>query len=194
MSAVPKLRVTPQEYLALERKAEYKSEFYQGEIFAMAGASSAHNIISSNLNRILGTQLLHRDCIVYGGDMRVKVNPLGKYTYPDIMVACGNKIFDDAEEDTLVNPVLIIEILSHSTERYDRGAKFDHYQFIKTLAEYVLVSQDSRRVERYVRQANGDWTYRAFKENEDVIKLESLGCELVLHEIYLKVPETSQAV
>lgn len=194
MSAVSKLRVTPQEYLALERKAEYKSEFYQGEIFAMAGASSAHNIISSNLNRILGTQLLHRDCIVYGGDMRVKVSPLGKYTYPDIMVACGNKIFDDAEEDTLVNPVLIIEILSHSTERYDRGAKFDHYQFIKTLAEYVLVSQDNRRVERYVRQANGDWAYRAFKENEDVIKLESLGCELVLHEIYLKVPEASQAV
>lgn len=194
MSAGPKLRLTPQEYLALERKAESKSEYYQGEIFAMAGASSPHNIISSNLNRILSTQLLPRDCIVYGGDMRVKVSPLGKYTYPDIMVACGKKNFDDAEQDTLVNPVLIIEILSHSTERYDRSAKLDHYQYIKTLAESVLVSQDNRRVERYVRQANGDWAYRAFKENDDVIKLESIGCELVLHEIYFKVPEAAQAV
>ena len=193
MSAVPKLQFTPQEYLALERKAESKSEYYQGEIFAMAGASSPHNLISTNLIRILSTQLLPRDCDVYGGDMRVKVSPLGKYTYPDIMVACGKKIFDDAEQDTLVNPVLIIEILSHSTERYDRGAKFDHYQYIKTLAEYVLVSQDNRRVERYVRQANGDWAYRAFKENDDVIKLESIGCELVLHEIYFKVPEAAQA-
>lgn len=108
------------------------------------------------------------------------------------MVACGKRIFDDAEQDTLVNPAVIIEILSSSTERYDRGAKFDHYQYIKTLAEYVLVSQDTRRVERYVRQANGEWTYRAFKENDDRIKLESIGCELVLHEIYFKVPEPAK--
>lgn len=92
----------------------------------------------------------------------------------------------------LVNPVVIIEILSSSTERYDHGAKFDHYQYIKTLAEYVLVSQDTRRVERYVRQPNGDWGYRAFKENDDVIRLEGIGCELVLREIYLKVPEPAK--
>ncbi len=193
MSAVPKLRLTPQEYLSLERKAEYKSEYYQGEIFAMAGASETHALIASNINRLLGNQLVTRDCFVYNGDLRVKVSPLGKYTYPDLMVACGKRIFDDAEQDTLVNPAVIIEILSPPTERYDRGAKFDHYQFIKTLAEYVLVAQDIRRVERYVRQPNGDWAYRAFKENDDVIKLESIGCELVLHEIYLKVPEPASS-
>ncbi|MEK7727070.1 MAG: Uma2 family endonuclease [candidate division KSB1 bacterium] len=189
MSAVPKLRLTPQEYLALERKAAFKSEYYQGEIFAMAGASDPHNLISINLIRILSTHLLQRDCFVYSSDMRVKVSPLGKYTYPDVMVACGKRIFDDAEQDTLVNPVLIVEILSPSTENYDRGAKFDHYQYIKTLAEYILVAQDRRRVERFFRQPDGQWTYRAFKENDDVIKLESIGCELALHEIYFKVPE-----
>ncbi len=188
MSAQPKLRLTPEEYLAIERKAEFKSEYYQGEMFAMAGASDPHNIISTNLIRVFSNQLLHRDCVVYGGDMRVKVNPLGKYTYPDVMVACGKRIFDDEQHDTLVNPVLIVEILSDSTEAYDRGAKFDHYQAIKSFAEYILVAQDTRRVEQFVRQHDGAWTYRAFKSHEDVVMLQSIGCELRLAEIYLKVP------
>ncbi|NUO83270.1 Uma2 family endonuclease [candidate division KSB1 bacterium] len=188
MSAQAQLRLTPEEYLAIERKAEFKSEYYQGEMFALAGANEPHAVIASNINCGLGNQLAHRDCLVYNGDLRVKVNPLGKYTYPDVMVACGKRIFDDDQHDTLVNPVLIVEILSSSTEAYARGAKFDHYQYIKTLAEYILVAQDSRRVEQFVRQNDGAWTYRAFKSSENVMKLESIGCELRLAEIYLKVP------
>lgn len=188
MSAQPRLRLTPQEYLTLERQAEFKSEYYQGETFAMAGASDPHNIISTNLIRVLSTHLLQRDCVVYNSDMRVKVSPLGKYTYPDVMVACGKRIFDDDQHDTLVNPVLIVEILSPSTEAYDRGTKFDHYQYLKTLVEYIVVAQDAYRVEQFVRQNDGTWTYRAFKLREDVVKLKSIGCELTLQEVYFKVP------
>ncbi len=188
MSAQPKLRLTPQEYLAIERQAEFKNEYYQGEMFAMAGTSEPHAVVASNINRALGNQLAHRDCLVYNGDLRVKVSPLGKYTYPDVMVSCGKRIFDDEQHDTLVNPVLIVEILSPSTEAYDRGAKFDHYQYIKSLTEYILVAQDACRIEQFVRQGDGTWTYRAFKSREDVVKLESIGCELALQEIYFKVP------
>ena len=188
MSALPKKLFTATEYLELERKAEFKSEFFGGEIFAMAGASKPHNMIVSNVIQAIGPQTRERDCLVYPGDMRVKVDKLGKYTYPDVAVTCGEERFEDSEVDTLLNPVLIIEVLSGSTEAYDRGAKFAHYQFITSLTEYILIAQDICRVEQFVRQNDGTWTYRAFHTLDDFVKLESIGCGLALKEVYFKIP------
>src|SRR5215211_3382177 len=152
MSSQRKTLLTPEEYLAVERRSEVRSEYLAGEVFAMVGASKRHNLIVSNLIRVLGNQLLDRPCNVYPSDMRVKVSRIGKYTYPDVVVACEEEEFDDEERDTLLNPLVIIEVLSESTEAYDRGRKFEHYQYIESLTEYLLVSQEPYRVEQYVRQ------------------------------------------
>jgi Uma2 family endonuclease len=179
--------LTPEEYLEIERKAEFKSEYFNGEIFAMAGASRPHNRIVSNIIRTLDTQLLKRDCNIYPSDMRVKIKKIGKYTYPDVVVTCGKEIFEDDHVDTLLNPVVIFEILSDSTEAYDRGKKFQHYQFIESLAEYILITPDAIRVEQYVRQNDKTWVYDSYQNIDDVVKLDSVGCELALKELYVKV-------
>jgi Uma2 family endonuclease len=179
--------ITSEEYLARERTAAYKSEYFAGEVFAMAGASRRHNLIAANLIRTLGNQLLTSDCNVYPSDMRVKIEPLGTYTYPDVVVACGQERFEDAQNDTLLNPMLIIEILSDSTEAYDRGKKFEHYQMVDSLAEYLLISQIHCRVEQYVRQNSQVWTYREFHDINDVIPLHSIKCQLALKETYAKL-------
>lgn len=140
--------LTPAEYLALERQAEVRSEYFQGEAFAMAGGSQRHNLIVANLLRLLGNQLVSRDCNVYPSDMRVKIEALGKYTYPDVAVACGENRFEDEHRDVLLNPVVLFEVLSQSTEAYDRGKKFEHDQALDSLREYLLVSQDACRVEQ----------------------------------------------
>src|SRR5215216_7594453 len=145
MSSQRKALISPEEYLAIERKSEIKHEFFAGEMFAMVGASKRHNLITANLIRILGNQLLERPCNVYPSDMRVKVSATGKYTYPDVVIACEEEKFDDAENDTLLNPVIIIEVLSESTEAYDRGKKFEQYQNIESLTEYLLIGQDPYR-------------------------------------------------
>jgi Uma2 family endonuclease len=190
MSAQPKRSfLTPEEYLEIERKAEFKSEYFNGEMFAMAGANRPHNRIVTNISRMLDTQLLERDCNVYSSEMRVKIEKIGKYIYPDVVVTCGKEIIEKYEDlDTLINPVLIIEILSDSTEAYDRGKKFQHYQFIDSLAEYILIAQDSVRVEQYVRQSDRTWLYYEYQNPDDMMKLESIGCELVLKDLYVKVP------
>ena len=157
MSAVPKPFLTPQEYVARERRAEIKSEYLRGEVFAMSGASRKHNLIAGNVNRVLGEQLRERECEVYPGDMRVKVSPTGLYTYPDVTVACGEPEFEDAEVDTLLNPRVIVEVLSPSTADYDRGRKFTHYRRLPSLREYVLISQECPLVEHYVRQGQDEW-------------------------------------
>jgi len=188
MSAQPKpIRLSTEEYLARERRAEFKSEYFNGELFAMAGAQQAHNLIVGNLLRTLGNQLLERDCKVYSSDMRVKIAKINKYTYPDVVVTCGKANFEDAEVDTLLNPVVIFEILSDSTEAYDRGKKFQHYQFLESLAEYVLISQDAVRVEQYIRQSDKTWQYSQYQELGDLVKLESVNCELALKDVYVKV-------
>lgn len=188
MSAQPKpIRLSTEEYLARERRAEFKSEYFNGELFAMAGAQQAHNLIVGNLLRTLGNQLLERDCKVYSSDMRVKIAKINKYTYPDVVVTCGKENFEDAEVDTLLNPVVIFEILSDSTEAYDRGKKFQHYQFLESLAEYVLISQDAVRVEQYIRQSDKTWQYSQYQELGDLVKLESVNCELALKDVYVKV-------
>lgn len=192
MSTLPKRSLlTPEEYLAIERKAEFKSEYYQGEMLAMAGALKPHNLIVSNVIRVLGNQLLERDCNVYPSDMRIKIKKIEKYTYPDVTVTCGKEIFEDDYVDTLLNPIVIFEILSHSTEARDRGEKFQHYQFIESLVEYILIAQDRIRVEQYVRQSDRTWMYSQYQNLEDIVKLESINCGLSLKDIYVKVPNVS---
>jgi Uma2 family endonuclease len=187
MSSQVKTYLTPEEYLAIERQAEYKSEYFNGEMFAMTGASTQHNQITSNLIRVLGNQLLDRPCNVYGSDMRVRVSSAQKYTYPDVIVTCGQRIFEDKETDTLLNPIIIIEVLSKSTEGYDRGQKFEYYQLIESFTDYILITQQPYRVEHYVKQEQGRWTYYDLRSADDVLRLDSVGCEVSLKDIYLKV-------
>jgi len=187
MSTLPKKRYTPEEYLTLERKAEYKSQYYDGEIFAMAGATRRHNLIAVNVGRELSAQLKGRPCEVYPSDMRVKVSPTGLYTYPDVVVVCAEPRFEDEQEDTLLNPTLIVEVLSPSTEDYDRGRKFAHYRRIESLAEYVLVAQQEHHVERHRRQETGEWVLWETDRPDDTVTLASIGCELALVEVYDKV-------
>ncbi len=187
MSFQRKTLLSPEEYLALERKSEIKHEYFAGEMFAMVGASRRHNLIAANMIRVLGNQLLNRPCNVYPSDMRVKVRSTGKYTYPDVVVACEEELFDDEEKDTLLNPVVLIEILSESTEAYDRGKKFEQYQSIESLTEYLPAAQDTHRIEQYVRQSNREWRYSEFRNLEDIVNISVIGCELVLKDVYAKV-------
>ncbi len=186
MSAIPKLRYTPEEYLAIERNAEYKSEYLNGEIFAMSGASRKHNLIVGNISAALHGQLRKRGYEVYAGDMRVRVSDTGLYTYPDLAIVCDAPRFDDDMFDILLNPQVIIEVLSKSTESYDRGAKFAHYRTIESLSDYLLISQDKPMVEHYVRQTGKSWLLSEYVNSDDVICISSVGCELAIADIYEK--------
>jgi Uma2 family endonuclease len=187
MSSQLKTRLTPEEYLAIERKAEYKSEYLDGEIFAMTGASREHNLIGSNIIRELSSQLKGQPCEVYPSDMRVRVPATSLYTYPDVVVVCGEPKFEDSYIDTLLNPTLIVEVLSESTESYDRGKKFGYYRTMDALAEYLLVAQDEYRVEQYVRQADGRWLLSDIRTLDGKVELASIPCVLALREVYDKV-------
>ena len=177
---------TAEEYLTLERSASYKSEFHDGQIYAMTGASRKHNLVSGNIYRELSVQLKKRPCEAYMSDMRVKAAQALSYHYPDIAVVCGTPQFEDAYVDTLLNPTVLIEVLSPSTEAYDRGGKFSHYRKIATLQEYLLVTQDQPSIERYVRQ--GDvWILTEAEGLEASMPLESIDCVLSLREVYDKV-------
>ncbi len=179
--------IKPEEYLERERKTEFRSEYYNGEMFAMSGASKEHNIISTNLTWILESQLRDKPCQVFHSNLRVKVNPSGLYTYPDIIVVCGEQKFEDEELDTLLNPTLLIEILSDSTEDYDRGTKFVNYRQIDSLKEYVLVSQDKIKIEKYIRQGESNWLLTEESNSEKIIELPSVGCFLVFKEVYRNI-------
>jgi len=186
MSSQPKTYLTPEEYLAIERKAEYKSEYFAGEMFAMVGASRKHNLASINTASSLLQQLKGRNCEVYSSDMRVRVPATDLYTYPDVVVACDPK-FEDDHFDTLLNPTLIVEVLSPSTASYDRIKKFSYYRMISTLAEYLLISQDEYKVEQYVKQPDGRWLLSDIGSLEGVVELASIQCTLGLADIYAKV-------
>jgi len=187
MSIQPKRRLTPEEYLEIERQAEYKSEYFNGEMLAFAGASREHNTIVINLILKLAPQLRKRNCEIYSNDMRVKVNATGLYTYPDVVVVCGKPQFEDEEQDILLNPIVIVEVLSPSTEGYDRGTKFEHYRTIDSLSDYLLVAQDKIHVEYYVRQSDRFWLFSEYKSAKDKFQIESIGCEASVEEIYEKV-------
>ena len=187
MSAIlTQTHYTAEEYLTLERSASYKSEFHDGQIYAMTGANRNHNLVSGNICVELSLQLKKRPCEVYINDMRVKATQARSYHYPDIVVVCDTPQFEDAFVDTLLNPTLLVEVLSPSTEAYDRGGKFSHYRKIATLREYLLVSQDEAIIERYIRQ--GDvWILTEAVGLEASMPLESIGCVLSLREVYDKV-------
>jgi Uma2 family endonuclease len=177
---------TAEEYLTLERSASYKSEFHDGQIHAMTGANRNHNLVSGNICGELSLQLKKRPCEVYINDMRIKATQARSYHYPDIVVVCGTPQFEDAFVDTLLNPTLLIEVLSPSTEAYDQGGKFSHYRKIATLREYLLVSQDEAIIERYIRQ--GDvWILTEAIGLEASMPLESIDCVLGLRKVYDKV-------
>ena len=187
MSVHHKTLLSPEDYLTIERQAAAKSEYLAGEIFSMAGASERHNLIVANLVGEFRSQLKQRPCKVYPSDMRVKIQSSGLYTYPDVVVICAEPEFEDDHKDTLLNPTLIVEVLSESTEAYDRGKKFEHYRSLKSLSDYVLVAQDGARVEHFVRQADGTWLFSAHNNLQDTLELPSVYCALPLHEIYDKV-------
>src|SRR5258708_5016376 len=186
MSSQPQRHLTSQEYLALEREAEYKSEFYKGEVFAFAGASERHNLIAANFLATIHRQLRSSPYRAYPSDMRITIPQTPHYTYADVVVVCGQPELDDDFKDNLLNPIVIVEVLSPATERYDRGKKFESYQRIASLMEYVLVSQDRPRVEQFLRQPDGRWLYSETSA-EGSIKLTSIDCELSLTDIYEKV-------
>lgn len=187
MPTQPKTFLTPEEYLAIERQAEYKSEYFNGEMFAMAGASESHVLIVTNVVAELRGQLRGRPCTVYSTDLRVRVSPTGLYTYPDVIVVCGQSQFADDQRDTLLNPTLIVEVLSASTQDYDRGGKFEHYRSIASFHEYVLIAQDRHHVEHFVRQQDNRWLLSETNRLEDVLHLSSIDCNLALPEVYDKV-------
>ncbi|MDI6791756.1 MAG: Uma2 family endonuclease [bacterium] len=182
-----KIYLTPEEYLAIERKAEYKSEYFTGEIFAMAGAGERHVTIVANTMFLLVSQLKGRPCKAYSNDLRVKVSPTGLYTYPDVVVVCGEALFEDEHKDTLLNPTVLIEVLSESTEAYDRGAKFEHYRTLESLSDYLLISQDKTKIEHFVRQPNDQWLFSDSPDIDGVMEISSIKCKLPLAEVYDKV-------
>lgn len=187
VTAAPRKGLTYEEYVAGERTSEVKHEYVAGELFAMSGARRAHNLVTVNISTSLTTQLRERPCLVFSPDMRVRTrDDVG--TYPDVSALCGRPEFQDAGEDDLLNPTLIVEVLSDSTERYDRGAKFEHYQTIPSFQEYVLASSSKARVEVFTRQADGSWVLRAYGPGE-VARLSSLGIELAVDDVYRKVFE-----
>jgi Uma2 family endonuclease len=184
MSAEPEQKWTPEQYLAFERASETKHEYIDGEVVAMVGGSPRHSAIAASTIATIDSQLGDRPCIVYTSDLRIKVPRSQMYAYPDMSVACGDAEF---EEDMLLNPTVLVEVLSPSTERYDRGSKFLHYQKIPSLQDYVLISQDAPRIECYTRHSDGSWHYVHVAGLEGVIALSSIGCTLDLAAVYRKV-------
>jgi Uma2 family endonuclease len=180
--------VSVEEYLELEKHADYKSEYFDGEVFAMAGGTPEHNLIAANLIRELGNQLEERPCRVYPSDQRVKIPDTGLYTYPDLSVVCEEPQFEEPGRCALLNPTLIVEVLSETTEAYDRGDKFAHYRRVASLREYVLVASNRRRIERFTRQDGGsEWVLAECSDATGSLPLPSIQCVLSLPRVYSKV-------
>ncbi len=187
MSVPPQQRDwTVREYLEFEREADTRHEFIGGQVYAMAGASERHNQIASALNYLLYGQLLERPCQVFQSDMRVQANET-TFFYPDITVVCGEALYCDESRDTLRNPTVVFEILSPSTEDYDRGRKFKYYREIASLQDYLLAAQNQKQIEHYARQDADSWLLTVFSQLDSVLSLPSIGCTLSLSDIYRKV-------
>ena len=197
MSPPPETYLTKEQYLEIERADEFKSEYYQGEMFPMggpfarAGAKESHNSVVANLIADLHRQLRPRPCRTYPSDMRIRVGTTAFYTYPDVAVVCGEPKFLDEKRDTLLNPNLIVEVLSASTEAYDRGRKFAPYQSIESLSEYLLVSSDHVRADLFTRQPDDRWLLTSASRPEDSLDLTSVDCRITLSGLYEKVDLTA---
>lgn len=187
MNAIAKTKLTPEEYLEFERKSEERHEYFDGEIFAMSGARRNHNKAATNVSGLIWQHLRGKECESYSNDMRVFVPKTGLYTYPDVVVVCGEPKFQDKVFDTLLNPTLLIEVLSESTENYDRGKKFQHYRSIESLQEYILVSQNEARIEKYVKSGDGFWMLSEAVGLNSEIEFSSIECRVALAEVYDKI-------
>lgn len=188
MAALPKPALSEQEYLEMERASEERHEYYDGEIFAMAGASMAHSRIITSISFSLFGQLRDRPCDVVSSETRVRVSATGLYTYPDLVIVCGTPQFADEHVDTLMNPTVLIEVLSPSTESYDRGKKFQQYRALSSLREYLLVAQDAYHIDHFVRDEAGIWRMGEADGPADVLHLPSIACDLPLADVYQRVP------
>ena len=187
MSALPDAGWTVKDYLAYERANPQRHEYLNGQIYAMAGASANHNLITVNAYASLHSQLRKRPCVVYPSDMRVKISRTGLYTYPDISVVCGEPQFEDEHRDTLLNPLVIVAVLSPSTETCDRGKKFQHYRTLAALQEYLLIAQDGYRIEHYTRQADDRWLLADVNQADAVLTLIAIKCSLAVADVYEKI-------
>jgi Uma2 family endonuclease len=185
MATEPHQRLTIQEYLALERQSETKNDYLDGEMFAMSGASREHNLVCGDIFGSLLVQLKGSGCEVYASDMRVRT-PDDLLTYPDVVVVCGERRFDDSLVDTLLNPILIVEVLSKTTEAYDRLTKLEHYRTTPSLSEILLVAQDRPRVEHWIRQGDR-WGFEDIQDLEATVELPSIRCTLPLKTAYGRV-------
>ena len=186
MASHPVNKVTEDQYLALDRAAEIRSEYFDGEMFAMSGGSMLHARLAVNLLVELKNVLRERDCEAFTSDFRVRVSSK-MYTYPDVSVVCGKPTLADAHQDILLNPIAIFEVLSPSTEKYDRGLKLQHYQTIPSLQEYLLVDQNQVRIEQYTRRQDNTWTFRDYRSLDDRLQLDSAGVSLSLRAIYDRI-------
>ena len=193
MSTGPNPYVTPEEYLHRERKAEFRSEYFRGETFAMAGASANHNLIVLNAGASLREQFKKKPCRVYPSDLKLRVEATGLYTYPDLSVVCGDPQLESDAGDVLLNPVVLVEVLSDSTEAYDRGKKFEHYRTIPSLMHYVLIAQDRHSIDYFRRSPEGDWRLTSCQGLDGKVELASIESQLAATEVYDKVVFTEQA-
>jgi Uma2 family endonuclease len=185
MSSYPKHRYTLEEYFALELSSETKYEYWNGEVFAMSGVSPEHAQIQINLTISLGTQMRGGPCRVFPSDLRIKVPAYLPYRYPDLSALCGEAQYEKMSGlDVLINPALIIEILSPTTEAFDRGDKFTYYKSIPSFTEYLLVAQHRPYVGQYIKVTNEEWRYYEFNDMDGVVNLSSVNCRLTLSEIY----------
>ncbi|MDX6484416.1 MAG: hypothetical protein QOE95_2187 [Gaiellaceae bacterium] len=178
---------TPDEYLALERGSEIRHEFLDGTVYAMAGESPTHSAICFNLAGALHPQLREANCRGFSPNMKVRAGEAGLYAYPDLAVVCGEAVFHDRHGDVLLNPTVIFEVLSRSTQAYDRGEKFERYKSIETLRDYVLVSQDRPRLEHFSRRPDGAWVYAELEVTDDALTLDSINCRVALADIYDRI-------
>lgn len=187
MSAQPHRYLTVEDYLVQERSGLEKHEYYAGEIFALAGGTVTHNLIATNITGMVYNQLRRRPCTIYASDQRVKIAATGLYTYPDVVIVCGQPQFEDEHQDTILNPIVIMEILSPSTEKYDRGKKFQNYRAIPSFTDYILVSQYSCQIEHYQRQSDYQWLLSVYTARDASVYLASVDCTLILDDVYEKV-------
>lgn len=188
MSMTPKEYLSPEEYLFRERTAEYRSEFFRGETFAMAGASANHNLIVSNCIQTLGLQLKKKPCRVYPSDLKLRIEATGLYTYPDLSVVCGEPKLETDARDVLLNPVVLAEVFADSTEGYDRGKKFQHYRTIPSLMHYVLIAQDRYSIECFSRRDDDTWLLSdCFYDLGGSLELSTIDCQLSAADVYDKV-------
>jgi len=187
MTALPKRKLTAEEYLAIERDAEFRSEFYDGVMYAMAGATVQHNRVKENLAYELMGRLIDGPCELFSSDQRILIHQTGMYAYPDIVVVCGPVETVGNDGLTVVNPRILIEVLSPSTELYDRNVKRRHYSRIESLQEYIIVAQNQPQIDRFVRQTDGTWSLKVFQGIGETFSLASLPIEIPLAKVYRNV-------